>query len=109
MKYYQAYYRKSIYTDISFGLLTTAAFGNLLDRLLYGFARDFLINPIATSNLADIAGSLMLVFVALEFIIFPKARPLLRIGKPKEWLRNLKAFFGFVRGRNPEHCTTRDS
>ena len=109
MKYYQAYYRKSIYTDISFGLFTTAVFGNFLDRLLYGFARDFLINPIAISNFADIAGSLALVFFALEFIVFPKARPLLRIGKPKDLLRNLKVFIDFVRGRNPEHRLTRDS
>ena len=103
MKYYQAYYRKSIYIDISFGLFTTAVFGNFLDRLLYGFARDFLINPIAISNFADIAGYLALVFFALELIVYPKARALLRIGKPKDLLRNLKVFIDFVRGRNPEN------
>ena len=70
MKYYQSYYRKSMYIDISFGLFTTAVFGNIyLDRILYGFIRDFLINPIAISNFADIAGSLAFVFFAIELLV----------------------------------------
>ena len=110
LKYYKAYYRKSIYVDISFGFFTTAVFGNVyLDRILYGFIRDFLINPIAVSNFADIAGSLAFVFFAIELIVYPRARQLIKLGKPQDWLRNIQVFIDFLRGRNPEHRLTRHS
>ena len=37
------------------GLLIGGAIGNLVDRLLFGAVRDFLVTPIGIMNLADLA------------------------------------------------------
>ena len=60
----------SVLSAISYGLLLGGVFGNLVDRLIYGYVIDFLDFIIfgfnfAIFNLADVAivcGALMLVF-----------------------------------------------
>lgn len=97
IKYYHAFYRKSVIIDLSFGFFTTAAFGNLIDRFLFGYARDYFINPIAISNFADICGEIALIFFFIEIILYPKSRVLLTIGTPKQWYDNSREFIKFVR------------
>jgi hypothetical protein len=87
LSYYHRNYRRSLYVDLSFASFSMAIFGNVIvDRLLLGYVRDYFINPIAIANLADIGVEMALVLMAVEMISFPKAREILRIGSPEEWL-----------------------
>lgn len=102
LKYYHVFYRKSWLMDLSFGFFSTAIYGNVfLDHLLFGYVRDYFINPIAISNFADISGTMALIMFIVEIAHFPKARSLLKIGTPKELIGNLKTFIEFARGRYP--------
>lgn len=101
LRYYQAYYRKSFLIDLSFAFFVNAAFGNvILDRLFFGYIRDYFINPIAISNLADISSEIALVLLFIELVSYPKARPLLKIGTPKQWYSNVLSFINFVKGND---------
>lgn len=55
--------------DISFALLVTGITGNLIiDRMLVGGIRDYLITPYGIANLADICGLAGAVFFIPELI-----------------------------------------
>ena len=100
LRYYQTYYRKSFLIDLSFAFFVTAAIGNvILDRFFFGYIRDYFINPIAISNLADISSEIALFLFIIEFVRYPKARSLLKIGTPKEWHNNVRSFINFVKRR----------
>ncbi|MGE5682569.1 MAG: signal peptidase II [Bacillota bacterium] len=85
LRYYHQNYRKSIYVDLAFGFFTAAIYGNVIvDRLIFGYVRDFFINPIAVSNLADICGEVALVLVVVEFITQSKSRSVVKVRVPKD-------------------------
>lgn len=70
------------------GFFAAAAFGTLIDRLLVGGARDWLANPIAIANFANVAGWGFLVLFAVELWRFPPARRQLlrlRTADPRRW------------------------
>jgi len=101
LKYYQIFYRKSLLVDLAFAFFITAAIGNvIIDRLIFGYVRDYFINPIATSNLADICPEITLFLVIFELVTYPKARSLLKIGTPESWYVNARAFINFIRGKD---------
>lgn len=78
--WYRRWYRVSLAVDLSVAFFTVAAWGNLLDRLLVGGARDWLVTPVAVANLADVAVWPALALLTVEVWRFPPARGLLRAG-----------------------------
>jgi lipoprotein signal peptidase len=85
LRYYNINYRRSVYTDLAFGFFTAAIFGNVIvDRLIFGYVRDFFINPIAVSNLADVSGEIALILVVIELLAYTKSRSFIKIRVPKE-------------------------
>jgi lipoprotein signal peptidase len=76
-RWYVRWYRDSVAVDLALAALTVSAFGNLLDRLLVGGARDWWVTPIAVANLADVAIWVVLAAIAWEVSRFPPARELL--------------------------------
>lgn len=78
LKLYHEKYRQSIYIDLAFAWFTVGIFGNTLDRIIFGYIRDYFINPIAISNLADLSVIFLLVFLGIELFKFPKSRDLLK-------------------------------
>jgi lipoprotein signal peptidase len=82
--WYRRRYRKSLAIDLFVAFFTTAATGNLIDRLLAGGARDWLVTPIAVANLADHAGGLALLALLWELCAHRAARRLLSID-PRRW------------------------
>lgn len=100
VKFYHKHYGKSLLIDLSFGFFTAGALGNVIDKLFLGYIRDYFINPIATSNLADISIYIALIFYFLEISIYPKSRQLLRFNfSLSPWYSNLKTFISFIRGK----------
>ncbi|MGE5496458.1 MAG: signal peptidase II, partial [Syntrophothermus sp.] len=78
--YYHKNFRKSLMIDLAFGFFTAAIFGNVIvDRLIFGYVRDFFINPIAVSNLADFSGEIALGLVVAEIVSYSRSRSLVRL------------------------------
>lgn len=82
--WYARFYRRSGAVDLATGFFTLAVFGNLLDRLWVGGARDWAITPIATGNLADVAAWVAVGLLAWELWRYPPARRLLSL-RPSRW------------------------
>lgn len=63
-------YEENKLTNISFGLLFGGVFGNLIDRIFYGFVRDFISVKILTYNFPvfNIADSVIVIGVVLLII-----------------------------------------
>lgn len=78
VKYYHKYYRESLLIDLSFCFYSTATFGNIIDMLFLGYIRDYFINPIAISNLADISIIFTVLFFIMEMLLFKKSRQILK-------------------------------
>ncbi|HWI65134.1 MAG TPA: signal peptidase II [Symbiobacteriaceae bacterium] len=98
--FYRRYYRRSIWVDLSYAALLAGLLGNLvLDRLLAGGARDFLITPIAVCNFSDIYGSVCVWAAVVELVQFPRARRLLRWSPPTQWVREARLLWRFFRVR----------
>lgn len=99
LAFYHRYYRRSLWIDLAYASLLAGTVGNLfLDRFLMHGIRDFLITPIATSNAADLYGSVFfLLSVLFEFAFFPRARRLLRWTPPSRWLRESRLLWRFFR------------
>jgi lipoprotein signal peptidase len=82
--WYRRHYRRSAAIDWAAGFFTLAVFGNAIDRIIPGGARDWAITPIATSNLADIAVWPALALFASELVRYPPSRRLLS-PDPRRW------------------------
>lgn len=82
--WYERRYRQSSAVDWATGFFTLAVFGNAIDRIIAGGARDWAITPIATGNLADVAVWPALALLALELLRYPPSRRLLSLN-PRRW------------------------
>jgi len=78
VKNYHKYYRKSMLIDLSFCFYSAATFGNIIDMKLLGYIRDYFINPIAISNLADVSIIFAVLFFILEMLTFKRSRKILK-------------------------------
>lgn len=62
------YFKKSLLSDICFGLIIGGALGNLIDRFAHGAVVDFLkIYSYPTFNIADIAVTIGILIFILRF------------------------------------------
>jgi len=69
--------------------------GNMfIDQMLLGYVRDYFINPIAVSNLADLLIPLAIILILLEAILFKESRVLLTFSLSKE---NIKKLINFIK------------
>lgn len=75
LKSYKRCYRDSVFMDLSFSLYVSCIVGNIfIDRLLFGYIRDYLVTPFGIANFADICIDLSIIFFIMELILFPQAR-----------------------------------
>lgn len=96
-RYYIRYYRSSRLADWAFAGFTLAVFGNVfVDRLVFGFIRDFWITPVAICNLADIGLEIGACFGVLELVLFAPSRRLLRVLRPADEIMRWKRFLSFA-------------
>lgn len=77
-------YRKSIQIQLAFAFYTTSTFGNIIDIFVFNYIRDYLINPIAISNFADICVWLALICFIYELIVFPESRNIFKLKKERK-------------------------
>ena len=78
IKYYQKILGRSILIDLSFAFITTGLLGNLLiDRLLLGYIRDYLVLPFGVANLADFCGQIAILLLSIQIFRSPQFRNLL--------------------------------
>lgn len=82
--WYERNYRSSVAVDWAFAFLTLSTFGNLIDRVVVGGARDWVITPIAVGNVADVAWVPAVALVLWEPWRHPPARRLLSLN-PRRW------------------------
>lgn len=82
--WYSRHYRRSTALAWAVGFMTVAAFGNAIDRIVAGGARDWAITPIATGNLADVAVWPAILLLAAELVSYPPSRRLLSLD-PRRW------------------------
>lgn len=82
--WYTRHYRWSTALDYAAGFFTLAVFGNAIDRVIAGGARDWAITPIATGNLADVAVWPALALLVSELVRYPPSRRLLSLN-PHRW------------------------
>lgn len=69
-KFYTNYVRNGKLIDFIFALFLAGVSSNIfIDQVLFGYIRDYIINPIAISNLADIYLNLMVTLIIIESII----------------------------------------
>lgn len=81
-KYYTMNVRTGKLVDAIFSLLLAGISSNIfIDQALLGYIRDYIINPIAISNLSDIYVNLMVVLIVIESIILHRNK---KTGKLKE-------------------------
>lgn len=65
-----------------------------VDQIAFGYVRDYIINPIAISNLADLLIWGAIILMLLETILFKESRVLLTASLNKE---NIKKLINFVK------------
>ncbi|WP_033164058.1 signal peptidase II [Clostridium sp. KNHs205] len=93
-EYYCTHIRRSTLIDIAYASLIASILGNVyIDRIIFGYVRDYIITPIAIANLADILIEISIFLLILEMIINKEARKLLR----KDFnLKNIKIFLIYI-------------
>ena len=93
-KYYTMNVRTGKLVDAIFSLLLAGISSNIfIDQALLGYIRDYIINPIAISNLSDIYVNLMVVLIVIESIILHRNKK----NRKTEGERNsLKKYFLFI-------------
>ena len=81
IKFYQNILGKSLLIDLSFAFLTTGLLGNLIiDRMVFGHIRDYLILPMGIANIADFCGLIAIILFSIEIILSTELRTIL-LGK----------------------------
>lgn len=78
LKIYHKKFRKSLIVDLAFAFYTVGILGNMIDKIIFGYIRDFILTPIAICNLADMCGFIGLLIFLFEFVFYPKSRKLLK-------------------------------
>ncbi len=98
-RFYVHKYRESRYIKLALIFVVGGGIGNLIDHAALGYVRDFLAWPgPGTPNFADIFASLGLCLLLIGLIKNPKTnRNLLCIKSLREELKDIRAFFFFVR------------
>lgn len=85
IKYYQKFLGRSLLIDLSFAFLTTGLFGNLfIDRMMFGYIRDYFVIPFGVANLADFCGQIALILLAIQIYRSSEFRNLLLRGVETE-------------------------
>jgi len=93
-KYYTTYIRKGKLVDLIFALLLAGMSSNIfIDQILLGCIRDYIINPIAISNLADIFVNLAVILIIIESIISYKRE---KGGRQSSEINSIKCYFKFI-------------
>lgn len=94
-QYFCKFIRKSLLIDLAYSFFIAAIMGNMfIDQMLLGYVRDYFINPIAVSNLADLLIPLAIILILLEAILFKESRVLLTFSVNKE---NIKKLINFIK------------
>lgn len=97
-KYYKVIYKNSIWMDVSFGFCANALLSNvIIDRLLFGYIRDYFINPIAISNLADFSIQIALLLIVVEVAINKNTRDLFKWDSAREDIKRISKLIEFIR------------
>lgn len=85
----------SIRIDIAYALFIASILGNIyLDRIVFGYVRDYIRTPIAIANLADIAIFISIGLLVLEIILNQEFYEFL---KQDCKLKNVKSFLKYIR------------
>lgn len=93
-KFYTTYIRKGKLVDIIFALLLTGVTSNIfIDQMFLGYIRDYIINPIAISNLADVFINLSVILIIIESIVLYKGE---RGGRQSSGINSIKCYFRFI-------------
>lgn len=82
--WYTRHYRCSPAVDWAAGFFTLAVAGNAIDRIIVGGARDWVITPIATGNLSDVAVWPAIALLIAELVRYPPSRRLFS-PNPHRW------------------------
>lgn len=101
-QYFCEFIRKSLLIDLAYASFIAALMGNIyIDQILLGYIRDYFINPIAISNLADILIWFAIILMILEALIFKESRIILTASLNKENIGKLMKFIkGKINNRN---------
>lgn len=85
IKYYENILGKSLLIDLSFAFLTTGLLGNLIiDRMMFGYIRDYFVIPLGIANLADFCGQIALILISIQIYRSADFRNFLFKGVVKE-------------------------
>lgn len=85
----------SIRIDISYALFIAAILGNIyIDRIVFGYVRDYIRTPIAIANLADIIIYVAIGLLLLEIILNKEFYVFL---KQDCKLKNVRLFLKYIR------------
>lgn len=96
-EYYCTHIRISMLIDIAYASFIASILGNVyIDRILFGYVRDYIITPIAIANIADILIEIAIFLLIIEIIINKELRELLRQDFN---LKNVKPFFIYVKNK----------
>lgn len=94
-RYYCDSFRISIWVDLSLAFFISGILGNIyIDKLLFGYIRDYFINPIAVSNIADLCIPISILLIIAETVFYKKSRILY---KAKINKKALKSFITFIK------------
>jgi lipoprotein signal peptidase len=93
-QYFCKFIRKSLLIDLAYSFFIAAAMGNVyIDPILLGYVRDYFINPIAISNLADLLYLSAIILLILEILLFKESRILLKFTDKED----IKKFMDFIK------------
>ncbi len=84
MRLYIKKYRKSLIVDFAFAFYTVGVLGNIIDKVIFGYIRDFVLASKIVFNFADIFGILGILIFCFEFIFYPESRKLLNFSQQLE-------------------------
>lgn len=93
-KFYTNYVRNGKLINFIFALFLAGMSSNIfIDQILFGYIRDYIINPIAISNLADIYLNLMVILIIIESIITSR-----NVKNKQSYLKenSMKSYFLFI-------------
>ena len=97
-RYYIHKFRRSKWLVAALVFVIGGAIGNLLDRIIFGYARDFLVWPgPGTPNLADLFIDIGVAMLVIELFKNPKIKFNLKLRPIKREIQGIKEFLIFSR------------